>query len=235
MGASFRFCSGGRAHTRRQAHEQGPAACGVFGGRGLRESGGCSPKRDSQGSGPLSGCGQSPPVSPRDGLGMRRRREGRNVGSLRAREAGVGRMRRMFAAKSDGGEACLQDAASDTAEGVAGRRARSVCERARISVPGGETRDVPVPRHAGKFLPGRPARGGHRAPFPGAPGKFPDGQNALSPRFLPRYAMIRRATLQRLCPQGKQRRMRTHAAPPCPPGQGSVISPPRAHVPALLP
>ena len=29
--ASFRFCSGGRAHTRQQAHEQGPAACGVFG------------------------------------------------------------------------------------------------------------------------------------------------------------------------------------------------------------
>ena len=98
----------------------------------------------------MSGCGQSPPVSPRDGLGMRRRREGRNVGSLRAKEAGVGRMRRMFAAKSDGGEACLQDAASDTAEEVAGRRARSVCERARISVPGGETRDVPVPRRAGK-------------------------------------------------------------------------------------
>ena len=64
--ASFRFCSGGRAHTRRQAHEQGPAACGVFGGRGLRESGGCSPKRDSQGSGPLSGCGQSPPFPLRD-------------------------------------------------------------------------------------------------------------------------------------------------------------------------
>lgn len=33
----------------------------------------------------------------------------------------------------------------------------------RIFVPGGATRDVPVPRHAGKFLPGRPARGGHRA------------------------------------------------------------------------
>ena len=26
MGASFRFCSGGRTHTRRTAHEQGPSA-----------------------------------------------------------------------------------------------------------------------------------------------------------------------------------------------------------------
>ena len=29
--ASFRFCSGGKAHTRRTAQEQGPAACGVYG------------------------------------------------------------------------------------------------------------------------------------------------------------------------------------------------------------
>ena len=28
MGASFRFCSGSSAHTRRTAHEQGPSACG---------------------------------------------------------------------------------------------------------------------------------------------------------------------------------------------------------------
>ena len=34
--------------------EQGPAACGVGGRAG-------SPKRDSQGIDPLSGCGQSPP------------------------------------------------------------------------------------------------------------------------------------------------------------------------------
>ena len=28
MDASFRFCSGGKAHTRQTAHEQGPSACG---------------------------------------------------------------------------------------------------------------------------------------------------------------------------------------------------------------
>ena len=217
MGASFQFDWGGKGEDGGRPTSRGlpPAAVLGTGRRGKTEG---VPQK-----GPLSGCGQSPPVSPRDGLGMRRRREGRNVGSLRAREAGVGRMRRMFAAKSDGGEACLQDAASDTAEGVAGRRARSVCERTRIFVPGGATRDVPVPRHAGKFLPGRPTRGGHRAPFPGAPGKFPDGQNALSPRFLPRYAMIRRATLQRLCTQGKQRRPTHTGSAPCP--QGKAASP----------
>ena len=52
---------------RRQVHEQGLAACGVWGdgetGRRGRWPG--SPKRDSQGTGPLGGCGQSPPVSPR--------------------------------------------------------------------------------------------------------------------------------------------------------------------------
>ena len=65
MGAAVRSAWGGGGRRRRQAHEQGLAACGV-GGRGPRETAG-SPKRDSQGSGPLSGCGQSPPVSPRDG------------------------------------------------------------------------------------------------------------------------------------------------------------------------
>ena len=53
------FLSGGRARTRRTAPEQGPSACGVFGGRETGENGRCFPKRDSQGSGPLSGCGQS--------------------------------------------------------------------------------------------------------------------------------------------------------------------------------
>ena len=51
------------------------------------------------------------------------------------------------------------------------------------------------------------------SPFPGAPVKFPDGQNVPNPLSLPRHAMIRRATLQRLCPQGKQRRPRIPAAP----------------------
>ena len=38
-----------------------------WGRRGMRGNGCRPPKRDSQGSGPLSGCGQSPPFSPRDG------------------------------------------------------------------------------------------------------------------------------------------------------------------------
>ena len=59
MGAAIRSGWGGGASRRRQAHEQGPAACGVGDGR--------FPKRDSQGIDPLSGCGQSPPFSPRDG------------------------------------------------------------------------------------------------------------------------------------------------------------------------
>src|SRR5699024_2421272 len=45
-----------------------PAA---FWGRGDGENGRWFPKRDSQGSGPLSGCGQSPPFSPRDVWGMK--------------------------------------------------------------------------------------------------------------------------------------------------------------------
>ena len=37
---------------------------------------GRSPKRDTQGTGPLGGCGQSPPFSPRDGGGIWQSREG---------------------------------------------------------------------------------------------------------------------------------------------------------------
>ena len=69
---------------------------------------------------------------------------------------------------------------------------RLVCGMACISVP---------------FVGKRAA-----APFPGAPGTFPDGQNAPKSCFFPRCAMIRRAHLQRLCPQGKQRRIHTPAA-----------------------
>ena len=50
-------------------------------------------------------------------------------------------------------------------------------------------------------------------PSPGAPGKFPDGQTAPQTTFSRDKPMIRRATQQRLCPQGKQRRIRTPAAP----------------------
>ena len=62
-------------------------------------------------------------------------------------------------------------------------------------------------------IPCGKTRSGPFLPFPGAPGKFPDRQNVPNLCFLPRHAMIRRATLQRLCPQGKQRRPRTPAAP----------------------
>ena len=53
-------------HARPTSRGRLPAAVG---GRGLRGNGRHFPKRDSQGFGPLSGCGQSPPVSPRDGHG----------------------------------------------------------------------------------------------------------------------------------------------------------------------
>ena len=60
MGASFRSGWSGGGNRRRQAHAQGLAACGV--GDGAAGKNGCrSPKRDSQGIDPLSGCGQSPP------------------------------------------------------------------------------------------------------------------------------------------------------------------------------
>ena len=101
-----------------------------------------SPKRDTQGTGPLGGCGQSPPFPPRDG--------------------------------------CVDSAASWSA--------------------------------------------GRHASVPRARRKSPrDRQNVPKPCFLPRHTMIRRATQQRLCPRrGKQRRIRTPAAPLAPPGQGSV-------------
>ena len=67
MGASLRFLRGERGRRRRQAHEQGLAACGVLGDGGNGEDDSRSPKRDTQGTGPLGGCGQSPPFSPRDG------------------------------------------------------------------------------------------------------------------------------------------------------------------------
>ena len=46
---------------------------------------GRSPKRDTQGTGPLGGCGQSPPFSPRDGGGIWRSREGLQNGLRRGR------------------------------------------------------------------------------------------------------------------------------------------------------
>ena len=86
LGCFVSFLSGGRARTRRTAHEQGPSACGVL-GDGRRGDERRSPKRDSQGSGPLSGRGQSPPFSRRDGWGMRRRWEGWKAGILQGMES----------------------------------------------------------------------------------------------------------------------------------------------------
>ena len=55
----------------------------------------------------------------------------------------------------------------------------------------------------------------------------PDGQTVSSSNFAPRQTKIRRANSEALLPRrGKQRRSRTPAAYPCPPGQGCVISPP---------
>ena len=85
MGASLRFLRGGRGRRRRQAHEQGLAACGVLGDGGNGEDDSRSPKRDTQGTGPLGGCGQSPPFSPRDGGGIWRSREGLQDGLRRRR------------------------------------------------------------------------------------------------------------------------------------------------------
>ena len=66
------------------------------------------------------------------------------------------------------------------------------------------------------------------SPFPGAPVNSPDGQNVPNPLSLPRHAMIRRATLQRLCPQGKQRRPRTPAAPLAHRGKAASPNAPQA-------
>ena len=60
----------------------------------------------------------------------------------------------------------------------------------------------------------------------GAPAKPPDGQIAWGEQLFPRYTHIRRAALQRLCPQGKQRRMRTLAAPLARPGKAASFSRP---------
>ena len=49
-----------------------------------------------------------------------------------------------------------------------------------------------------------------------------------NPAFFPRHAMIRRATLQRFCPQGKQRRTRTPAAPLAHRGKAASPNAPQA-------
>ena len=65
--AAFRSEWGGGGNRRRQAHKQGLAACGVLEVWSRGKTAAVPPKRDSQGMNPLSGCGQRPPFSPRDG------------------------------------------------------------------------------------------------------------------------------------------------------------------------
>ena len=60
------------------------------------------------------------------------------------------------------------------------------------------------------------------APFPGAPTKQPDGQNAPRPCFFPRHAMIRRANSEAPLPAGQTASNTPTGSAPCPPGQGSV-------------
>ena len=60
------------------------------------------------------------------------------------------------------------------------------------------------------------------APFPGALEKSPDGQTSPRKTLSREPHKIRRATLQRLCPQGKQRRPRTQQRPLAQRGKGSV-------------
>ena len=143
MGASLRFLRGGRGRRRRQAHEQGLAACGVLGdGEAGKDEAG-PPKGIPKGLVPWAGAG-------------------------RARWSPAGRH----------GE---NAAAEEMGKGFA---------------------------------------------LSGAPAKPPDGQIAWGEQLFPRYTHIRRAALQRLCPQGKQRRMRTLAAPLARPGKAASFSRP---------
>ena len=77
--------------------------------------------------------------------------------------------------------------------------------------------------------------GRHASVFPARLPTVPDGQSAPTPCSPPRQTKIRRANSEALLPRrGKQRRIRTPAAYPCPAGQGCVISPCR-NAPAAFP
>ena len=87
-------------------------------------------------------------------------------------------------------------------EDFTGRRARSARETAYISPPLGNVRRL-------------------RFPFPGAPGKFPDGQNAPQKTLSREPTKTGAPTLKRFCPAG-QTASNTHTgSAPCPAGQGS--------------
>ena len=158
MGASFRSGWGDSASRRRTAHEQGPSACGVFWNGG-------SPKRDSQGIDPLSGCGQSPP-----------------------------------------------------------------CRQCRLPVPLARSRRLSAPRTGTcRLRRFRNAVCMNRCALSVLPARLPtvpDGQSAPRSTLPLDTPKIRRANSEALLPRrGKQRRSRTPAAYPCPPGQGCVIPP----------
>ena len=81
--------------------------------------------------------------------------------------------------------------------------------------------------------------GVNAVPFPRLRARLPavpDGQSASTPCSPTRHAQNRRANSEALLPRrGKQRRLRTPAAYPCPAGQGCVIPPARPTFPSLAP
>ena len=154
-----------------------PAALGT----GLRGNNGCrSPKRDSQGIDPLSGCGQSPP------------------GRQCRLTAPLARSRRLSAPRAGGRQAAIRSAWGGCAQTATSPRA-GACRL----------------RHFGNAVCMNCCP---LSVFPARLPTIPDGQTTPTPCSPPRQTKIRRATLKRFCPQGKQRRSRTPAAPPCPCG-----------------
>ena len=201
------------------------AEAGVDGGfgDGRRGKRGCFPKRDSQGSGPLSGCGQSPPC-----------RQCRRPVPLAAysraqapRAGGLGAsflFRRQNAYTADGpraGAVCLRRLERRDGGGMRLRRegrkvgilrARKGGKRGKVGLDRRPAPNVRREKWGNETYPATPS--------PGAPGKFPDGQNAPTPCFFrdtPKYgaplcsAFARRANSVEYAPRQR----------PLPVGQGS--------------
>ena len=164
------------------------------------------PKRDSQGTGPLGGCGQSPPVSRRDGLGN---------------ETATGRVKsRDFAGE---GSRCWVHAPDVRREkAMAVRRA---CKAPRLprgdDAKGGWSGEGRAPFAGGRASP---SLAGQRATAPllGAPVNSPDGENAWMPCFLPRYAKDPARHSAAPLPAGQTASPPHTGSAPCPAGQGSV-------------
>ena len=79
-GRFFTFLAGRERAQTAASPRAGACRLRRFGGRETGKGEAGFPKRDSQGMDPLGGCGQSPPVSPRDGRGKTRPREKRGDG-----------------------------------------------------------------------------------------------------------------------------------------------------------